>query len=204
MELARPNEDGISEWVDVNQFTGEYVTLRLGNGACWCRKGSALANKYVVEKQRSDVTSGRPTCKIRLNGFNTAQAFNQNIRQDIRDFYAGKPCVMLGICGKSINTSVELDHKDGRKNDPNVSDTLTQKNEHFQPLCKAANDAKRQFCLDCIATGKRWNAQNIEGNPYAYYAGDERYTEDLRCVGCYQYDPVAYRAYVIEMAKKDK
>ena len=25
------------------------------------------------------------------------------------------------------------------------------------------------------------------------YEGDENYTEELGCVGCYQYDPVAYR-----------
>ena len=39
----------------------------------------------------------------------------------------------------------------------------------------------------------RWNAQNIEGNPYPFYEGDENFTEELGCVGCYQYDPVAYR-----------
>lgn len=35
--------------------------------------------------------------------------------------------------------------------------------------------------------------KNISGNPYSFYAGDENYTQELGCVGCYQYDPVAYR-----------
>ena len=30
-------------------------------------------------------------------------------------------------------------------------------------------------------------------NPYSFYKGDEHYTEELGCEGCYQYDPVEYR-----------
>ena len=45
----------------------------------------------------------------------------------------------------------------------------------------------------CKESNIRWSAKNILGNPYDFYAGSERYTADLGCVGCYQYDPVAYR-----------
>jgi len=69
----------------------------------------------------------------------------------------------------------------------------TQKAGDFQPLCKAANDIKRQICKRCKEENKRWNALNIKGNPYPFYEGDEAYTEELGCVGCYQYDPVEYR-----------
>ena len=100
---------------------------------------------------------------------------------------------MLGVCGTSVNTRIEIDHKDGRKDDSRVSDKKTQKLEDFQPLCKAANDVKRQICKECKKTDKRWNAKNLKGNPYSYYEGDENYTEELGCVGCYQYDPVEYR-----------
>ena len=83
---------------------------------------------------------------------------------------------MLGICGKSENTKIEIDHKDGRKNNQRISDTKTQKLEDFQPLSKAANDAKRQICKLCKETNKRWKARNIQGNPYDFYRGDEDYT----------------------------
>jgi hypothetical protein len=69
----------------------------------------------------------------------------------------------------------------------------TQRLEDFQPLCKAANDIKRQICKNCALENIRWDAKNIKGNPYSFYEGDEKYTEELGCVGCYQYDPVAYR-----------
>lgn len=100
---------------------------------------------------------------------------------------------MLGVKGFSENTKIEIDHKDGRKNNMRVSNQSTQKIEDFQPLCKAANDVKRHICKECKRTDIRWDARNIKGNPYAFYKGSSHYTKSLGCVGCYQYDPVEYR-----------
>ncbi len=192
LELAKPDKNGISRWVSVSEFIGEYKALALGNGGSWCRASSTLAKKYILEFDKSK-SAGNAIDAIRLKGFNTQKTFNQAIRKDIKDFYKNQNCVMLGICGKSENTKIEIDHKDGRKNDLRISNQQTQKLEDFQPLCKAANDVKRQICKVCRETNKRWSAKNIKGNPYAFYQGDENYTQELGCVGCYQYDPVAYR-----------
>lgn len=192
LELARPNECGVSDWVETSAFIGKYEVLRLGNGGSWCRASSALAKKYIVETDK-ERTPGNGIDAIRLNGFNTRKGFSQLIRKDIRDFYKTQRCVMLGVCGFSENTKIEVDHKDGRKNDERVSDMKTQRLEDFQPLCKAANDVKRQICSECKRTNRRWDAKNIKGNPYSFYEGDENYTEELKCRGCYQFDPVAYR-----------
>lgn len=192
LNLAQPNDEGISRWVKVSEFVGAYKDLKLGNGGSWCRANSPLAKKYIVEFDKGQ-TAGNSIDAIRLNGFNQQAHFKQYIRQDIRNFYKTQNCVMLGINGKSENTKIEIAHKDGRKNDLRVSDPKTQKVEDFQPLCKAANDAKRQICKVCKETNKRWSAKNILGNPYDFYQGDENYSEELGCVGCYQYDPVEYR-----------
>lgn len=192
LQLAKPNKNGISRWVKTTEFVGTYKPLQLGNGGSWCRASSTLAKKYKVEFDKS-LTPGNSIDAIRLNGFNINKTFSQNIRSDIKDYYKNKNCVMLGIQGNSENTKIEIDHKDGRKKDWRVSDISTQRLEDFQPLCKAANDAKRQICKKCKETDKRWNAKNLKGNPYSFYKGDENYTEDLGCVGCYQFDPVEYR-----------
>jgi hypothetical protein len=192
LELARPDKNGISRWVNSNEFVGRYAALKLGNGGSWCRASSILAGKYNVEFDKSK-TAGNSINAIRLNGFNTNKNFNQNIRADIKKFYKKQNCVMLGINGNSINIKIETDHKDGRKNSERISDLSQQKFEDFQPLCKAANDIKREICKVCKQTNKRWNAKNLKGNPYPFYLGDENWTKDLGCVGCYQYDPVAYR-----------
>ena len=202
LELAKPNKDGISRWVKATEFVGKYKELQLGNGGSWCRASSSLAKKYIVEFDKS-LTSGNSIDAVRLNGFNTNKTFSQNIRSDIKDFYKNQNCVMLGIQGNSENTKIEIDHKDGRKDDWRVSDVTTQKLEDFQPLCKAANDAKRQICKKCKETNKRWNAKNLKGNPYPFYEGDENYTEDLGCVGCYQYDPVEYRKSSVKRIAKE-
>ena len=193
IELATPDpKTGISRWVSIKEFTGEYERLRLGNGFKWGRRSSSLARKYNIETDKS-ITPGPSIDRIRLTGFNTSANFSQYIRPDIVAAMRKRKCVMLGVNGASENTVIEVDHKDGRKNDMRISNPLTQQMDDFQPLCKAANDVKRQICKRCQATNKRWSAKNIAGNPYDFYEGDEDYNESLGCVGCYQYDPVEYR-----------
>ncbi len=202
MELAKPNEQGISRWVSTSEFIGKYSQLELLNGLSWGRASSSLARKYKIEVDKS-ITPGVKIDRIRLNGFNTEKQFNQNIRKDIKDFYKDQNCVMLGINGQSINTKIEIDHKDGRKNDERVSNTKTQELSDFQPLSKAANDAKRQICKQCSKTNIRWDAKNIKGNPYSFYQGDKVYTDELGCIGCYQYDPVEYRKTSVKKISKE-
>lgn len=192
LELAQPDAQGFSRWVNVKEFTGEYQRLYFKNGWSWGRNSSTLKQRYLVEVDRS-LTSGNSIDAIRLIGFNQEEQFKHNIRKDIKEALKHRKCVMLGVSGKSENTKIEIDHKDGRKNDFRVSDIKTQRLDDFQPLCKAANDVKRQICKVCKETNKRWNAKNISGNPYEFYQGDENYTDELGCVGCYQYDPVEYR-----------
>lgn len=190
LELAKPNENGESRWVMASEFEGKYKLLQLGNGGSWCRASSSLARNYLVEFDKT-LTPGNSIDAVRLNGFNNKRTFNQAIRTDIKDYYKDQRCVMLGVRGFSENTKIEIDHKDGRKDDWRVSAMETQRKEDFQPLCKAANDVKRQICKICKETDKRWDAKKIKGNPYSFYDGDEEYRGT--CVGCYQYDPVEYR-----------
>ncbi|MBP3688217.1 MAG: restriction endonuclease [Alphaproteobacteria bacterium] len=199
LELAQPDEEGRSRWVNVSEFIEKYKELKLGNGGSWCRKESTLAKKYLLEFDKSQ-TSGNSIDAIRTIGLNKKDCFNQTIRNDIKEHYRNKNCVMLGIKGNSENTKIEIDHKDGRKNNARVSDLATQRLEDFQPLTKAANDAKRQICKKCMETGKRWDARNLDGNPVAYYKGGES-LEDFGCEGCYQYDPVEYRKEIIKKAR---
>lgn len=202
ISLAAPDEKGVSRWVDVSEFVGKFSSLRLGNGGSWCRASSVLASKYNVEFDKS-ITPGNSIDAIRLNGFRAEGTFNQAIRKDIKDFYRQQRCVMLGVKGFSENTKIEVDHKDGRKDDWRVSNPETQSYDDFQPLCKAANDVKRQICKECKSTNVRWDATYIKGNPYPFYEGDKNYTEELGCVGCYQYDPVEYRKSCIKRISKE-
>ncbi len=189
IRLAKPDENGVSRWVYRDEMMA--AGLKLGNGGGFCRKHSSLAKKYIVTIDK-DSTSGNSIDRIKLDGLNTEQTFKQYIRKDIKEYYQNKPCVMLGVVGASENTKIEIDHKEGTKSSSRISDSQQQTLNDFQPLSKAANDAKRQICKRCQETGVRFDARILEGFIEPYYKGG-RELEIYGCEGCYQYDPVAYR-----------
>lgn len=65
----------------------------------------------------------------------------------------------------------------------------------FQPLSKAANDAKRQFCKECIQSGLRYDAKQL-GYPISFYQGTLQYDTTNKCVGCFWYDPIEFRKHL--------
>ena len=157
IRLAQPTQEGISRWVSVDEFVGDYSDLVFANGFSWGRRSSGLAKQFVIEtkKEKGQVRY------IRLAGFNTSTAHhNHSIRRDITREIAGSPCVILGI-GTSSDVPTEVDHKDGRKTDIRVMNIDTQTPNDFQPLSKVANDAKRQHCKNCLKSGQRFDAKQL-------------------------------------------
>lgn len=130
IELAQPNHEGVSRWVSVSEFVGKYKSLKLGNGGSWCRASSTLAKKFNVEFNKK-LSPGTSIDAIRLNGYKIEEVFNQVIRKDIKDFYKEQRCVMLGVKGFSENTKIDVDHKNGRKEDCRVFQPVNTANERF-------------------------------------------------------------------------
>ncbi len=82
------------------------------------------------------------------------------------------------------------------KNEDRVMENTDQRLSDFQPLSKAANDAKRQFCKECKRTGIRYDAKKL-GYPMSYYAGTAHHNnEEDACVGCFWYDPIEFRKHL--------
>ncbi len=190
LELAQPDNNGISRWVYVSEFVGKYESLKLGNGGSWSRKEGTLAKKYLVETDKT-LTPGNSIDAIRLNGFNNGD-YSQYIRADIKKAIKARRCVVLGT------SKPEVDHKNGMKNEGRVMRNENQCLEDFQPLSKAANDAKRQFCKECRQTGIRYDAKLL-GYPMSYYSGvAEHHNEENACIGCYWYDPLEFKKHLME------
>ncbi len=200
LELAQPNEVGISRWVDTSEFVGKYSELELLNGLSWGRRSSSLAKQYIVEVDKS-ITPGVKIDRIRLNGFNTSKSskLSQSIRTDIKKEIGSKRCVVLGT-NRSCDHKTEIDHKDGRKDDLTVMSTATQKLEDFQPLSKPANDAKRQFCKECIESGIRYDAKKL-GYTVSVVYGKLEYEDEVGCKGCFWFDPVEFRQKLVLQSK---
>lgn len=193
LRLAKPDNNGVSRWVETGEFTGEFENLKFGNGASWARKESTLAKNYIIEFDKS-ITRGNGIDRIRLNGFNNND-YSQHIRADIKKEISNRRCVILGT------SNPEVDHKNGMKNEARVMRNEEQRLSDFQPLSKAANDAKRQFCKECIETGIRYDAKKL-GYPMSYYKGSAKHNgEENACEGCFWYDPIEFRKHLTE--KKD-
>lgn len=155
------------------------------NGCQWARSdGSYLGKKYKIKRPKKN---GK-VYSIQLDGpnENSVKKFRM-IRNDIRNKLLSNHCVIL-----DVSTNIEIDHKDGRYNTLTNLNYTTQKETEFQPLSKAANDAKRQHCKECIKTGKRYNAKRL-GYKESFIVGDENTTS---CPGCYWYDPKKFNEYI--------
>ena len=192
MKLANPDDKVKSRWVSKTEFVDEYAPLMFQNGADWCRKESTIAKYFYVEFDKS-ITSGNGVDRIRLNGYKAEEdrIGSQTIRSDIKNYYKNQRCVIL------YTSNPEVDHKNGWKNDT-AMDVKTQKLDDFQPLSKAANDAKRQFCKECRRSGKRFDAKQI-GYPMSFYKGNEEHLGDADgCIGCFWYDPIEFRKHLEE------
>lgn len=145
----------------MNEFVGRYAPLAFGNGGSWCRDDCSFGRKYIVEKDRTQ-TPGNKIDAIRINGLRIDNIGSQAIREDIKQYYKNKRCVVLGT-----GHNIEVDHKNGRKDNPRVMNVQTQTLADFMPLTKAANDAKRKHCNRCRDTGKRFDAKLL-GYPMSF------------------------------------
>lgn len=190
LRLANPDENGCSRWVYSSEFVGEFKDLKFGNGASWARKEGSLAKKYIVELDKK-LTPGNGIDRIRLNGFNNGN-YSQHISTDIKKAIKARRCVVLGT------SNPEVDHKNGLKNEDRVMTNTGQRLSDFQPLSKAANDAKRQFCKECRRTGIRYDAKLL-GYPMSYYKGGAYHDgSETGCEGCYWYDPWEFKQHLME------
>lgn len=196
VELAQPDEKGYSRWVEVSEFTGEYERLKLGNGCDFARSDSAFAQKYIIEKDY-ERTTGNSIDAIRLNGFREEDPYTQYVRPEIKKAIKKMKCVILGT------SNPEVDHKNGMKNEGRVMKNEEQRLTDFQPLGKAANDAKRQFCKECRENGIRFDA-TLLGYPMSYYAGDSTHNkEEDACIGCYWYDPIEFKKHLMKREEEN-
>ena len=92
-ELAKPDENGVSRWVGVDEFTGRYEFLRFGKGADWARGDKAFGRKYIIEKDKTR-TPGNRIDAIRTNGFAVDNSYSSYIDPKIKKRIKGMRCEM--------------------------------------------------------------------------------------------------------------
>ena len=187
LELAKPDKYGFSRVVKREEFVGKYKPLDTPNGSHWSRKESSLANKYNIRK----IQEGNKVVSYELHGFKKVPV-KKPVPKKIKDKIKVQNCKVLAI------SRVETDHKDGRLDDPRLSDPKKVTIDDFQPLSKGANNAKRQHCKECRNTDKRFDARRL-GYSIGQVRGNGKY--EGTCVGCYWHDPFFFNEEVSKGAK---
>ena len=175
LELANPDKTGNSRKVLVEEFVGKYEKLKFGNGGDWCRSDGSLAKKFIVERFRD----GNSIVAVQLFGHNTKKKINKQIDSKISKIIKSQKCAVLYV------GNVEVDHKDGHRDDYENLKIKNQKIDDFQPLSPSVNKAKRQHCKNCRETKQRFDARLL-GYSKSAWAGNGKYRGT--CVGCYWYD----------------
>lgn len=169
----------------------DFITI---NGSPWTRVGSNsswLGKKYKIAK----TYNGKKVASVQLVGKIDHQR-KQTIRQFIRKHFAGGRCV---FCGSK--SEIEIDHKDGTKEDDRVMGVEGQEVSDFQPTCKKCNDLKRNICNTCVDTETRPDPRDyipaLRSLPVGWTSGNENldWSRDdglSPCAGCYFFDPIAF------------
>ena len=181
-ELAQPDHRGVSRLVRREEMVGSYASLdNFGNGGAWCRSDGSLGRKYVILREKGGPRGS--ISGVQLVGFNDRPLNTQTPGALRKQVTTGKRCVVL-----AIGSNLEADHKDGRKDIPR---RLAP--EDYQPMSKAANDAKRTHCDRCQDTKQRFDATQLSYS-VGWTVGGREYIGS--CVGCYWYDPAAFNAEI--------
>ena len=178
-----PNSEGKTDIIFIEDLIKINSNFQTNNGCQWARKGSSLDKKYIIKRFNAkelnipNIAWNRVVA-IQLQGFKE-KFENHSIPNAIKIALKNKPCVVLGV----VSSDMEIDHKDGKytKETYELSD--------FQSMTKAVNDAKREHCKKCNASGIRFKATSL-GYPVDYIEGTEI---SPSCEGCFWYDPVKFR-----------
>jgi hypothetical protein len=215
IDLAKPSSEGISRIVFTYEFKDKFSSLATTNGGSWSRfdGNNVLTRNYnfisvkktevrfsneieeferecikeEIDKDENIIKQRKKTktnkiIAYKLTGLRKEEVSSRQIRSDIKDYFKDKRCAVL------YTSNIEIDHKNGRYNNPRVNNQETQKIEDFQALSKSVNTAKRQHCKECKITGNRFDAKNI-GYKASVSSGNKKYIESPDgCVGCYWYD----------------
>lgn len=164
-----------------------HPSFRSTNGNQWARRDSSyLGKQYIIRVKHG----GGRVYSLQLDGPNKQMGVQRSIRSDIRKSISSQVCPVFGT-----SSNIEVDHKDGRYDNWMNASPDTQREEDFQPLSKAANDAKRTHCKRCRESGKRYDARAL-GFSRGWISGDE---DTPVCDGCYWHDVRKFHQKISEI-----
>ena len=187
IELFKPNKDGISKWISVDDF----ATVDLN----WSKNGNArhgvFFNASQFKWEKKVAASGTTVTHLRTVGWNTKATFDQRISTQVKRHFEKENICSISLLPipKSLR---EIDHRYGNKTHPDyvaLYGANDQDPKNFQLIFSVLNSAKRQKCKVCCESKVRPAHPTL-----GFVEGDQTHAEKFPCKGCYLAEPERYRA----------
>ena len=180
-------ETGMSDIIWKDDLVANHGDVFNHNNGCdWARSSATIQQVLDIRRIKAyemGLPGGSKIVAFQALGYkNENETQNHTIPAQVRKTMKNQPCTVLGV----VAGNMEIDHKNGRYNQDEYAD------DDFQPLSKAVNDAKREHCKKCAATGCRFKATML-GYSVDYIEGDEN---SPTCRGCYWYDPKEFNKQI--------
>jgi hypothetical protein len=189
LHIAKPDKEGKSREITRDEI--ESIHHSFGNIMGTWQAALKKIHTFVFKHGL-----GNSWTSFHLTGFND-NPFSQTIRPDIDREIKKEPCVFCGC-----HSDIQTDHKDGRKNDPQVSNQKTQRKEHFQSTDRHCNMVKKTRCEECRKCGLRPDVRKVvpfmESCPVGWTVGGEQYDPNVGCEGCWFFDPRKFMAAIFK------
>jgi hypothetical protein len=186
-KLFKPDKDGLSHWVSVNDF----ATVELN----WSKNGNARHGVFFKVSQfkweKKAAGSGTTVTHLRTVGLNTEAAFDQRISPKVKKHFKGENLCSISLL--PIPREVrEIDHRYGNKTHPDyvaLYGAVEQDPKNFQLIFSVLNSAKREICNVCCKSKVRPAHPTL-----GFVEGDKTHAARFPCKGCYLAEPERYRA----------
>jgi hypothetical protein len=187
IKLFKPNKDGISQWISVDDF----ATVDLN----WSKNGNArhgiFFNVSQFKWEKKVAASGTTVTHLRTVGWNTEPVFDQRISPKVKKHFENENICSISLLPISKDLR-EIDHRYGNKTHPDYVALYGAKDQdpkNFQVIFSVLNSAKRQKCKVCCESKVRPAHPTL-----GFVEGDQTHADNFPCKGCYLAEPERYRA----------
>ena len=210
--VAQPDDNGSSDWVNMDYLTYLCPLFNTTNGGNWYRDNQTyLGKKYIIlaykeefDEQGNNFKNRR---RKRLVRYKTPEEIaympNHQIPQHIMDHFSMLKKNGAGSVFSGDTNNLEVDHKNGRYT--NTIDPMQLTIDDFQLVTKSENDRKREICKKCRASNIRYDATRL-GYPVSCSEGSIEFDSESEngCEGCYMFDPIAFRQTLYNLMKRQE
>ena len=164
-------------------------------------KGNYFKKMYCESCNTNTIHRKLKSTEILDTGLKARTGIPPKVSKRVKNLYG---CVDEYSVRVEPAKDLEIDHRIPQvrwtsNEDDNSNLTDAQLMEKFMLLSRANNLLKSRICEECKKTGKRGKGYKVIE---FWYEGDENYSEEIGCKGCFWHNPTAWRSRLNDFVKE--